>query len=111
MHAESQVWEKLYKLVINPDFLLVQAKELAQQLQQNYEFLQHIQKELLKELEKQSQKRQQVITDARKTLRDDDEFAEEMCERYRGGAIEEQIGIYWARFENLYRDGLGNKSQ
>ncbi|MBC8333663.1 MAG: recombinase family protein [Anaerolineales bacterium] len=100
--AESQVWEKLYKFVINPDFLLAQAKELVHQLQQNYEFLQHIQKELLKALDEQSQKRQQVITDARKTRRDDDAFAELMRELYgeeerlksRLATIEQELKAY-----------------
>jgi DNA invertase Pin-like site-specific DNA recombinase len=80
--AEAQVWEKLYDFVMNPDFLLAQAKDLVHQLQQNYGFLQQVQKELLQELEKQSHKRQQVITDARKAQRDDDEFAEQMRELY-----------------------------
>jgi len=100
--AEAQVWQKLYDFVMNPDFLLAQAIELVHQLQQNYEFLQQIQKELLKELEEQSQKRQQVITDARKTLRDDDEFAELMRELYgeeerlksRLATIEQELKIY-----------------
>ncbi len=80
--AEAQVWEKLYEFVTYPDFLLAQAKDLVHQLQQNYEFLQQVQKELLKDLEEQSHKRQKIITDARKTLRDDDEFAEQMRELY-----------------------------
>ena len=80
--AEARVWEKLYEFVMNPDFLLGQAKELVHQLQQNYEFLQQVEKELLKELEEQSHKRQQIITDARKTQRDDDDFAEQMRELY-----------------------------
>jgi len=100
--AEAQVWEKLCKFVINPDFLLAQAKELVHQLQQNYEFLQQIQKELLKELEEQFQKRQQVITDARKTRMNDDEFAELMRELYgeeerlksRLATIEQELKTY-----------------
>ncbi len=80
--AEAQVWEKLYDFVMNPDFLLGQAKELVHQLQQNYEYLQQVEKELLKELEEQSHKSQQIITDARKTQRDDDDFADQMRELY-----------------------------
>ncbi|MBT7075112.1 MAG: recombinase family protein [Anaerolineae bacterium] len=80
--AEAQVWEKLYEFVMNPDFLLGQAKELVHQLQQNYEYLQQVQKELLKELEEQFHNRQQVITDARTTQMDEDYFAEQMRELY-----------------------------
>ncbi|MBT3189729.1 MAG: recombinase family protein [Anaerolineae bacterium] len=77
-NAEAQIWEKLYDFVMNPDFLLAQAKELVHQLQQNYEYLTQVQKELLTELEKQSVKRQQIITDARKARKDDDDFSELM---------------------------------
>ncbi len=80
--AEAQVWEKLYEFVMNPDFLLTQANVLVHQLQQNYEHLQQTHKEILDELEAQSIKRQQVITEARKTQRDDDDFAEQMRELY-----------------------------
>jgi len=101
-NAEAQVWEKLYEFVINPDFLLAQANVLVHQLQQNYEFLQQVQKELLKELEEQSIKRQQVITDARKTQRDDDDFAEQMRGLYgeeerlkrRLATIEQELKTY-----------------
>ncbi len=100
--AEAQVWEKLYDFVMNPDFLLAQAKDLVHQLQQNYEFLQQVQKELLKELEEQSHKRQQVITDARKTLMDDEEFAGQMRGLYgeeerlnsRLTTIEQEVQTY-----------------
>ncbi len=80
--AEIQVWQKLYNFVMNPDFLLAQAKELVYQLQQNHEYLQQTHKELLEELKKQFHKRQQIITDARKAQRDDDDFAEQMRELY-----------------------------
>ena len=64
--AETQVWEKLYEFVMNPDFLLAQAKDLVKQLQQRYEHLQEDRGQILEELEKESNKRQQVITEARK---------------------------------------------
>ena len=64
--AETQVWEKLYKFVMNPEFLHAQANDLVKQLQQRYEHLQKEQQEILEELEKESAKRQQVITEARK---------------------------------------------
>ena len=100
--AEARVWEKLYEFVMNPDFLLGQAKELVHQLQQNYEFLQQVEKELLKELEEQSHKRQLVITDARKTLMDDEEFAGQMRGLYgeeerlnsRLTTIEQEVQTY-----------------
>jgi hypothetical protein len=87
-HAEMQVWGKLYEFVMNPDFLLAQAKELVHELQQNYEYLQKTQKQLLEELEEQFIYRQQVITEARKTRRVDAEFEEQMHGLYE---IEEQL--------------------
>jgi hypothetical protein len=81
-HAEAQVWEKLYEFVMNPDFLLAQANELVHELQRNCEYLQKTQKQLHEELEEQFIYRQQVITEARKARRDDDEFAEQMRELY-----------------------------
>jgi len=86
--AEAQVWEKLYEFVMNPEFLHAQAKDLVKQLRQTYEHLQKEQQEILEELEKESTKRQQVITEARKTLRDDADFAEQMRELY---TVEERL--------------------
>ena len=37
--AETEVWEKLYEFVINPEFLHAQARDLVKQLQQRYEHL------------------------------------------------------------------------
>jgi len=87
-HAEMQVWGKLYEFVMNPDFLLAQAKELVHELQQNYEYLQKTQKQLLEELDEQFIYRQQVITEARKARRVDADFDEQMSELYE---IEEQL--------------------
>jgi len=100
--AETQVWEKLYEFAMNPDFLLAQAKNLVKQLQQTYEHLQKDQGQILEELEKEFVKRQQVITEARKALRDDGDFAEQMRELYtveerlkrRLTTIESEIEIY-----------------
>jgi hypothetical protein len=100
--AEAQVWEKLYEFIMNPDFLLAQAKELAHELQQNYEHLQKTQKQLIEELEKQFIERQQIITEARKARRDDDGFANQMCELYyqeerlkgRQAVIEQEMDAY-----------------
>ena len=64
--AETQVWKKLYEFVMNPDFLYAQAKDLVKQLQQRYEHLQKDRRQILEELEKESNKRQEVITEARK---------------------------------------------
>ena len=66
--AETQVWEKLYEFVMNPDFLHAQAKDLVKQLQQKYEHLQKDRQQILEELEKEFVKRQQVITEARKNI-------------------------------------------
>lgn len=87
-HAETQVWEKLYEFVMNPDFLLAQAKELVHELEKNYEHLQKTQKQLLEELEEQFIYRQQVITEARKARRVDADFDEQMHGLYE---IEEQL--------------------
>jgi hypothetical protein len=87
-HAEAQVWEKLYEFVMNPDFLLAQAKELVDQLQQNHEYLQKAQQQLLEELEEQFIKRQKIITQARKAQKIDDDFDEQMSELYE---IEERL--------------------
>jgi len=81
--AESQVWEKLYEFAMNPEFLHAQAKDLVRQLQQRYERLQKDRGQILEELEKESVKRQQVITEARKKLRVDAEFDEQMRELYK----------------------------
>lgn len=86
--AETQVWGKLYEFVMNPEFLHAQAKDLVKQLQQKYEQLQKEQQQILEEMKKQFVKRQQVITEARKTLRDDADFDEQMRELYR---VEERL--------------------
>jgi len=101
-HAETQVWGKLYEFVMNPEFLHAQAKDLVKQLQQRYEYLQKDRRQIIEELEKESAKRQQVITEARKTLREDADFAEQMRELYtveerlkrRLTTIEREIEIY-----------------
>ena len=79
-----------------PAFLLAQAKHLVYQLQQNYEYLQKAQQQLIEELEEQFIERQQVITDARKALRDDAGFAEQMRELYR---VEERLKCRLATLE------------
>jgi DNA invertase Pin-like site-specific DNA recombinase len=86
--AETQVWEKLYEFVMNPEFLRAQARDLVKQLQQRYEHLQKDRGQILEELEKESAKRQQVITEALKTHREDPEFAAQMCELY---TVEERL--------------------
>jgi DNA invertase Pin-like site-specific DNA recombinase len=86
--AETQVWEKLYEFAMSPDFLHAQAKDLVNQLQQRYEHLQKEQQHILEELEKEFVQRQQVITEARKTLRDDADFDEQMRELYK---VEERL--------------------
>ena len=100
--AETQVWGKLYEFAMNPDFLHAQAKDLVKQLQQKYEHLQKDRQQILEELEKEFVKRQQVITEARKALRDDPDFAEQMRELYkveerlkhRLATLEQEIEIY-----------------
>ena len=86
--AETQVWEKLYEFAMNPEFLLVQANDQVKRLQQRYEYLQKEQRQILGELEKEFVKRQQVITEALKTYRNDPDFDEQMRELYR---VEERL--------------------
>jgi len=100
--AEGQVWGKLYEFAMNPDFLHAQAKDLVRQLQQKQEHLQKEQQQILGELKKESVKRQQFITEARKTLRDDADFYEQMHElndvnerlKRRLTAIDQEINTY-----------------
>lgn len=100
--AETQVWKKLYEFVMNPDFLHAQAKDLVKQLQQRYEHLQKDRGQILEELEKESAKRQEVITEALKTYRNDPDFDEQMRELYkveerlkhRLTALEQEMGTY-----------------
>ncbi|MCB0104187.1 MAG: recombinase family protein [Anaerolineales bacterium] len=86
--AETQVWEKLYEFVMNPEFLHAQARDLVKQLQQRYEHLQKDRGQILEELEKESAKRQQVITEARIKMRADAEFDARMRELY---TVEERL--------------------
>lgn len=100
--AETQVWEKLYKFVMNPEFLHAQARDLVKQLKQRYERLQKDRGQILEELEKESNKRQQVITEARIKMRADAEFDARMRELYaveerlkrRLTALEQEIDLY-----------------
>lgn len=86
--AETQVWGKLYEFAMNPDFLHAQAKDLVKQLRQKYELLQKDRGQILEELETEFAKRQQVITEARKKLRADADFDEQMRELYK---VEERL--------------------
>lgn len=86
--VETQVWEKLYEFAMNPEFLHAQAQDLVKQLQKKYEHLQKDRGQILEELEKESVRRQQVITEARKKLRVDAEFDEQMRELYK---VEERL--------------------
>jgi predicted nucleic acid-binding Zn-ribbon protein len=86
--AETQVWGKLYEFAMNLDFLITQANDLVKQLQQRYEHLQKEQQQILEELEKEFVKRQQVITEALKTRREDPDFDEQMRELYK---VEERL--------------------
>lgn len=100
--AETQVWEKLYEFVMNPEFLHAQARDLVKQLKQRYEHLQKDRGQILEELEKESAKRQQVITEARIKMRADAVFDAQMRELYtveerlkrRLTALEQEIDTY-----------------
>ncbi|MBE0680731.1 MAG: recombinase family protein [Anaerolineales bacterium] len=100
--AETQVWEKLYDFIMNPEFLHAQARDLVKQLQQRYEHLQKDRGQILEELEKESTKRQLVITEARKKMRADAKFDARMRELYaiegrlkrRLTALEQEMDTY-----------------
>ncbi|MDP1624732.1 MAG: hypothetical protein Q8L64_03075 [bacterium] len=87
---------------MNPDFLLAQANDLVKQLQQRYEHLQKDRGQILEELEKEFVKRQQVITEARKKMRADADFDEQMRElnkvkerlKHRLATLEQEIDTY-----------------
>lgn len=81
---------------MSPESLHMQAKDLVKQLQQKYEHLQKDRGQILEELEKEFIKRQQVITEALKTHREDPEFAEQMRELYK---VEEHLNRRLAALE------------
>ncbi|MBI5965164.1 MAG: hypothetical protein HY863_16925, partial [Chloroflexi bacterium] len=76
--------------------------DLVKQLRQRYEHLQKEQQQILEELGKEFAKRQQLITEARKKMRADAEFDEQMRELYkveerlkrRLTALEQEIDTY-----------------
>ncbi|MBI5963729.1 MAG: hypothetical protein HY863_09665, partial [Chloroflexi bacterium] len=76
--------------------------DLVKQLRQRYEHLQKEQQQILEELGKEFAKRQQLITEARKKMRADADFDEQMRELYkveerlkrRLTALEQEIDTY-----------------
>ena len=100
--AEAQVWEALCEFVMNPAFLLAQAKRLAYQFQQNRSLLQQNLQRIRDEQLALTKERQEFITHARVTRMDDDEFGGKIAVNYekeaqlkRGeAAIEEEMTIY-----------------
>jgi len=81
-HAESQVWEKVSQFIIDPDYLLAQAKEKVAQLQQDYQQMQQDELQLQEEIKKLNTERQEFITKARKKRMPDEEFTPQISEHY-----------------------------
>ena len=72
--AEAQVWESLCEFIMNPAFLLAQAKRLVHQIQQDRSLSQQNLQRIRDEQLAGTKKRQEFITHARVTRMDGDEF-------------------------------------
>jgi len=80
--AEAQVWEKVSQFIIDPDYLLAQAKEKVAQLQRDYKRMQQDELQLHVEIKKLNYERQEFITKARKERMPDEEFTPQISEHY-----------------------------
>ncbi len=80
--AESQVWEKISQFIIEPDYLLAQAKQKVAQLQRDYQQMQQEELDLQEAIEKLNDERQEFITKARKKRMSDEEFAPQIRALY-----------------------------
>jgi hypothetical protein len=80
--AEAQVWEKVCRFIINPDYLLAQARGKVAQLQKNHKQMQQEELHLQAEIKKLTAERQEFITKARKEHMSDEEFTPQISELY-----------------------------
>jgi hypothetical protein len=100
--AEAQVWAKLCEFVINPVFLLAQAKRLAYQFQQDYGLLQEDLKRIREEQEALARRRNEFITRARIARMNHEELVgkigiyneEDVRLKRRLASVEEEINTY-----------------
>jgi hypothetical protein len=79
-HAEAQVWEKVCQFIIDPDYLLAQARAKAAQLQTDFNRMQQDELCLREEIQKLATERQEFITRARKIQMKDEELLPQMDE-------------------------------
>lgn len=100
--AETQVWEKLCEFVMDPAFLLAQAKRLVHQIQQNRSLFQQNLQRIRDEQLVGTKERQEFVTHARITKMDGDEFGGKMAVYYekeaqlkrKEAAIQEEMNTY-----------------
>jgi hypothetical protein len=100
--AETQVWESLCEFVMDPAFLLAQAKRLVHQIQQNRSLSQQNLQRVRDEQLAGTKERQEFITHALVTRMGDDEFGGKMAVYYdkeaqlkrRETAIQEEMNAY-----------------
>lgn len=100
--AEAQVWEKLCEFVMNPAFLMAQAKRLAHDFEQNRSILQQNLQQVRDEQVLLTKERQEFITHARVTRMDHEEFSKKIAVHYEKAArvdkretvIKDEINAY-----------------
>jgi cell division protein FtsB len=80
--AESQVWEKISQFIIEPDYLLAQAKQKVAQLQRDYQQMQQDELHLQEEIKKLNDERQEFVSKARKERMSDEEFTPQIREHH-----------------------------
>jgi len=80
--AEAQVWEKVSQFIVNPDYLLAQARGTVAQLQKDYKQMQQEELHLQEEIKKLTAERQEFITKARKEQMPDEEFTPQISALY-----------------------------
>ncbi len=86
--SEAQVWEKLCEFIINPAYLLAQAKALVHQLQTDYDLMQKDELRLHEEIKKLTAERQEFITKARREHIADEEFIPQI-----GALYDKELGL------------------
>jgi hypothetical protein len=80
--AEAQIWKKVSEFIINPDYLLSEAKAKVSRLRKDYEQMKQEGMRLHKELKKLNDERQELITKARKERMPDEEFIPQITALY-----------------------------
>jgi len=80
--AEAQVWEEVSQFIVNPDYLLAQAKAKVAQLQKDYKQIQQEELHLQAEIKKLTAERQEFITKARRGQMADQEFTPQISALY-----------------------------